>query len=96
MANSADPDQTLHTAASDLVLHCLQSLSVPKLMAIMVSAILFFKISASKSIKLMKRDFEEQGFQKINTNYILFAKDESGVEGLSCVFEPCIYRKLGN
>ena len=29
MANSVDPDQTPHVAASDLGLHCLQRLSIP-------------------------------------------------------------------
>ena len=29
MANRVDPDQTPHSAASDLGLYCLQSLSVP-------------------------------------------------------------------
>ena len=29
MANGIDPDQMLHSVASDLGLHCLQSLSVP-------------------------------------------------------------------
>ena len=36
MANSVDPDQK-HSVASDLGLHCLQSLSVPILRVIMVS-----------------------------------------------------------
>ena len=31
MANLVDPDQTLHSAASDLGLHCLPSLSVQRL-----------------------------------------------------------------
>ena len=37
MANSVDPDQMPHSAASDLGLHCLQRLSVPILRVFTVS-----------------------------------------------------------
>ena len=39
MANSVDPDQMLHSVASDLGLHCLQRLSVPILRVDMVNKV---------------------------------------------------------
>ena len=36
MANSVDPDQMLHSAASDLGLHCFSGLSVPIFRVMMV------------------------------------------------------------
>ena len=38
MANSVDPDQTPHNAASDQGLHCLQRPICPKLIIIMVAS----------------------------------------------------------
>ena len=42
MTNSVDPDQMLHSVASDLVLHCLSGLSVPILRDITVCRKMLF------------------------------------------------------
>ena len=42
MANSVDPDQTPHSAASDFSLLCLQSLSVPVLTLLHVITVYVF------------------------------------------------------
>ena len=44
VANSVDPDQMQHSAASDLSLHCLLSLSVPIFRFITVRCFFFFSI----------------------------------------------------
>ena len=49
MANSIGPGQMPHSVASDLGLHCLQSLSVPILRVIMIISVNFYLHSCMPS-----------------------------------------------